>query len=182
MRPPTPIIERFLSKINISTTHFYKNTACWEWIAWINKNGYCHITLKGKGILTHRFIYEYWYGELTPHLTIDHLCRVRHCVNPLHLEQVPYRVNILRGETLAAINSRKTHCKRGHEFTPENTYSYPNDARGCRICINLNARQRYAKNPEKEILRYKTYLQKNRDLINRKKRETYSNNKLKKQE
>jgi hypothetical protein len=33
---------------------------------------------------------------------------------------------------------RRTHCKRGHEFTPENTYRPPsNNARVCRACIRL---------------------------------------------
>jgi hypothetical protein len=51
-------------------------------------------------------------------------------VNPEHLEAVTHRVNNNRGVGLSAQNARKTHCKRGHEFVPVNTYRY----RGQRIC------------------------------------------------
>jgi len=180
-RPPRPIIERFLSKITISITHDYNGTACWEWNGWINKNGYCHTSFKGKGILAHRFIYEYWNGDINSKLTIDHLCRVRHCVNPLHLQQVPHRINILRGDTLAAKNARKTHCKRGHEFTKENTRITGIGSRCCRLCENLRARNNYQKNTGKQILRQKIYRDKNREIINLKKRHHTLNNKLKKQ-
>lgn len=66
--------------------------------------------------------------------TIDHLCRNRGCVNPLHLQAVPMRENTLRGFGPSAENARKTHCKRGHEFTPENTYLHD----GRRICKQCN--------------------------------------------
>jgi hypothetical protein len=75
-------------------------------------------------------------------LTIDHLCRVRHCVNPDHLEAVTCRENLLRGETLQAANVAKTECPQGHPYDEENTYVYPNGRRDCRTC-NAAACARY---------------------------------------
>lgn len=67
---------------------------------------------------------------------IDHLCGVRRCVNPEHLEAVTHRENLLRGTGFAAVNAAKTHCPHGHEYTPENTYHNPNPNGGriCRTC------------------------------------------------
>ncbi|NED52837.1 HNH endonuclease, partial [Micromonospora aurantiaca] len=72
----------------------------------------------------------------------DHLCRNRACVNVTHLEIVTNRINILRGETLQAANAAKTHCIRGHEFTPENTY-VKNGGRDCRTCARERQRETY---------------------------------------
>ncbi len=129
-----PAIERFSEKINISTTHFYKNSPCWEWTAHRDRDGYGQFSIKSKPIKAHRFIYEYYYGAICPDLTIDHLCRNRKCVNPFHLEQVTVKVNVLRGIGICALNKQKTHCKRGHEFMKENTRFTRDGKRQCRIC------------------------------------------------
>jgi hypothetical protein len=73
-------------------------------------------------------------GPIPEGLTIDHLCRVRHCVNPAHLEAVSERVNILRGNGAGARNARKTHCVKGHAFTPDNLYRDYQGYRRCRRC------------------------------------------------
>ena len=171
-----PIIERFLSKIRIL------ENGCWKWEGWKNRNGYGQISLKGKGILTHRFIFEYYHGDINPKLTIDHLCNNTSCANPKHLKEATYKENILRGNGLAALNSRKTHCKQGHEFTPENIYITPINGRSCRTCENTRKRNRYQQNKTKELQRAKLYREKNRDKINLKKRQKRTDNKLKKQQ
>ncbi len=61
-------------------------------------------------------------GQIPSGLTLDHLCRVRNCVNPAHLEPVTHRENTLRGDGVTAINARKTSCHRGHPFAGENLY------------------------------------------------------------
>lgn len=59
-----------------------------------------------------------------------------------HLEPVTARVNTLRGESFAAKNARKTHCRHGHAFTEDNTYITPKLERQCRACLRA-AKKRY---------------------------------------
>lgn len=88
--------------------------------------------------------WQTWRGPIPAGLTLDHLCRVRACVNPAHLEPVTLAENKRRGESPAARKARQTHCMRGHEFTPENTIRRK-DRRGrgiltgreCRVCRKL---------------------------------------------
>lgn len=127
----TPALERFLAKISIS------HDGCWEWTAHKNKNNYSRFFYDGDKVYGHRFIYKYFFGEIPKGLEIDHLCRNRDCVNPIHLEAVTHKENNDRGNSLSGINSRKTHCVNGHEFTPENTSLYDNQ-RKCKICSRLN--------------------------------------------
>lgn len=81
----------------------------------------------------HRISYEMLIGPIPSGLQLDHLCRVRHCVNPQHLEPVTNRVNSLRGISLPAQNHRKTHCPQGHAYTPDNVY-YHGAGNRWRIC------------------------------------------------
>lgn len=85
----------------------------------------------------HRWLYERRNGKVPSGLELDHLCRVRHCVNPDHLEPVTRRENTLRSTSPSAVNARKTACDRGHEFTDENTYVH----RGRRVCRTCNRRR-----------------------------------------
>ena len=144
-KPNLPVIERFLLKVKII------ESGCWEWTASKNRKGYGQFNLHKKIVRSQRLIYEYYYGQISPDLTIDHLCRNRACVNPLHLEQVTSKVNTLRGEGETAINSRKTHCVKGHEFTEENTRIDKNESRICRRC---EYRRSKIKEEKKQIVQY----------------------------
>ena len=123
-------IERFLSKIKIS-----KN-GCWEWTDVLLKNGYGKFRLGLKKVAPHRFIYEYYHGQICPDLVLDHLCRNPSCVNVNHLEQVTMKVNVHRGFSIWGINSRKIKCIHGHLFDKKNTYLTFDNKRKCKICIN----------------------------------------------
>ncbi|KAB2977369.1 HNH endonuclease [Streptomyces sp. SS1-1] len=94
--------------------------------------------LGGRYQMAHRVAYQEIVGPIPEGLQLDHLCRVRHCVNPAHLEPVTSRENTLRGENLVAINAAKTHCKRGHLFDAANTYRWRN-SRICRECRRLRS-------------------------------------------
>lgn len=138
LAPRQSPMERFIAKIDFTDT-------CWEWNGGVNPNGYGLFGVRRKSTLAHRVSYNWFIGEIPEGLTLDHLCRVRHCVNPDHLEPVTNRENCLRGISPAAINARKTHCMRGHEFTPENTRGYPGRVgRRCRACERVGHQQRYA--------------------------------------
>jgi hypothetical protein len=112
----------------------------------INRDGY---GVKGN-TLVHRAMYEKHKGAIPKGLVIDHLCRVKNCINPDHLEAVTITVNSQR---VWGINL----CKRGHELTEENVFmNMPNPKTGirtrkCRKC----SLERTKRNREKEKLRNK---------------------------
>lgn len=99
----------------------------------------------GRHRPVHVVVYEMYYGTITEGYDVDHLCRVRHCVNPEHLEVVTHRENVLRGEGLAAINSAKTHCIRGHEFAGDNLLESVGKnghiRRSCRACNKIRMKK-----------------------------------------
>lgn len=110
----------------------------------VTSRGYGQFWYRGKMQRAHRYSYTHTVGEMPEGLQLDHLCRNRLCVNPQHLEVVTQKENLLRGESFSAVNSRKTHCKRGHEFTPENTVYLPL-GRGCKTCRKASWRAWYAR-------------------------------------
>ena len=120
------------------------NSGCWFWTNSLDSNGYGQTSLGKKRPLVHRLSYELSCGPIPQKHDIDHLCRVRCCVNPAHLEAVTERENTVRSPiTLAGQNSRKTHCKRGHELTgwnlivvpPKGTPGRMHEGRACRACM-----------------------------------------------
>ena len=85
------------------------------------KDGYDQVKIKGKYFYRHREAYEQKYGPITKGLVIDHLCRQRACINPLHLEAVTQRENLHRSPLYW---SNKKICRNGHEYSVENTAYY----------------------------------------------------------
>lgn len=115
---------------------------CWEWTGSINFAGYGLFWTGERHLMAHRAVWKLLVGPINE--TLDHLCRVRHCVNPDHLDPVPQSVNVLRGYGPTAENARKTHCKYGHPFDDENTY-FEGTWRRCRACNRRRARRGMAK-------------------------------------
>jgi hypothetical protein len=119
---------------------------CWLFAGSINFYGYGVIFSDGKVIVAHRAVYEHFIGLQPKELLCDHLCRVRSCINPDHIEMVDNATNILRGEAPSAKNARKTECLRGHPFDEENTCILATGSRRCRKCMrvsrNRSARKR----------------------------------------
>jgi hypothetical protein len=117
---------------------------CWIWGGALNINGYGAFRTSGpnpKNVRVHRFAYELLVGPIPEGLELDHLCRMRPCCNPAHLEPVPGRINTLRGENFSAKNAQKTACPQGHEYTDENTYVAPNGWRQCAKCRTEHSRK-----------------------------------------
>ena len=118
---PVPIEDCFVPE---------PNSGCWLWLKETNTKGYGRY----RKLMAHRVVYEAHRGPIPEGLTLDHLCRVRSCVNPSHLEPVSMRDNILRGTCRAAVNSRKTECQNGHPLEGENVRITWNGDRECREC------------------------------------------------
>lgn len=117
---------------------------CWQW-----QGGQCGSTIaygtyrrNGRQAPAHRVSYELFRGPIPDGLVIDHLCRNGLCVRLDHLEAVPQRTNVMRGNGLAAINARKIRCIHGHEFDDANTYWTPVGKRRCRACHRAGERRR----------------------------------------
>ena len=125
---------------------------CWLW-PWKLSNGYGYIKIGGKTMNAHRAAYELLVGPVPDDLVVDHLCRVRNCVNPAHLEPVTARENVLRGASFAAKNATKTHCQNGHELTPGNTRIDRHGHRKCRACMLERTREWRQRPGSKDALR-----------------------------
>lgn len=128
---------RFFQKVNFNTNKFWDGTECWEWKG-SNDYYYGHFSFNGRQIKTHRFSYQYFVDEdLKPYLEVGHLCNNTLCLRPSHLKAMTPKENVHYSNTTAHLNSLKTHCKHGHEFTPENTY-IRKDRNGNRECITCH--------------------------------------------
>lgn len=103
--------------------------------------GYRNVEVQGGRFRAHVVSYVAHRGQIPDGLVLDHLCRVRNCVNPAHLEPVTNRENILRGDSPSAQNARKTRCIRGHELSGENLYQKPDGNRQCRECQRMHDRK-----------------------------------------
>lgn len=136
LHTPRELLTRLFAQIEISTTHFFNNTPCWDWIG-SNKSvgGYGTSYAYGKSWPVHRLLYFMFIHTVPHYIECDHLCRRRQCVNPVHIDAVTSRENLLRSPiTLASINKQKTHCIHGHPLSGDNVRIIARGNRSCRTC------------------------------------------------
>lgn len=114
---------------------------CWLWRGTTASNGYGRFVIDDRNQAAHRIAYVWLVGPVPEGLELDHLCSVRNCVNPRHLEPVTHRENTLRGDTITAAAAAKTHCPRGHELAGSNLVpsSLRNGRRDCLTCSRRRA-------------------------------------------
>lgn len=122
------------SHLNKRIPQFFHNVevipnGCWLWWGRRTEDGYGIFGIPKRA---HRVAYELFIGPIPDGMQLDHLCRVRHCVNPAHLEVVTGKENTLRGNTITGLNAQKTHCPANHPLEGDNLYI---DARGGRACV-----------------------------------------------
>lgn len=119
-------------------------SGCWIWERACNKDGYGHHCIlvfgEKKWIDAHRGSYIAFKGYINTGMTIDHLCKVKCCINPDHLDCVTNKENNSRGNSRSALNLRKTHCPQGHPLSGDNLYLY-RGKRGCFTCRRKQASQ-----------------------------------------
>lgn len=137
VRPGYPPLLTFLSRVQVD------DSGCWLWTGPLYRTGrgdYGAMCFQGRSHGAHRVAWMLFRGPIPDGLEIDHLCEVKLCVNPRHLEPVTHVENVTRASRGAsAVNRAKTHCKRGHPFDEANTILEPignRVGRRCRICVN----------------------------------------------
>ena len=130
-------MDRFWSKVE-------KTESCWLWKGRLDHKGYGQFDLPDTTISAHRYSWQHLRGPVPDGLQLDHLCRIRKCVNPDHLEPVTARENIFRGVGLAVKHSKQTHCHKGHPFSGNNVDLVGNRGkyvmRVCVTCRNIRSR------------------------------------------
>lgn len=143
-RPRKPPLERLRQHTEAGPD------GCILWTGALTKDGYGKVTIPRDGedwrqglrtLHAHILAWELLVGPIPDGLDLDHLCRVRRCVNVGHLEAVTSAENILRGMGAAAINARKTECIHHHPLTGANLYVAPNGWRFCRQCRRRSSRE-----------------------------------------
>ena len=117
---------------------------CWLWTAALT-DGYGCFRADTGVIRAHRFSYNSLIGPIPDGRQIDHLCRVRRCVRPSHMEPVTLQENLARGESPSAKQARQTHCINGHPFAGDNLHITRRGRRHCRACDRRKHRMSYAK-------------------------------------
>lgn len=129
-----------------------KSDNCWAWMGSRDVKGYGKFGLRPAcggsqyiSIKAHRYAYFLLRGPIPEGKVLDHIkCDNPSCVNPWHLIPSTNRDNTLRGKGITAICSRKTVCKNGHAFSPENTYQRKDsNGRKCRECMRQRSARIY---------------------------------------
>lgn len=120
---------------------------CWLWTGATNNKGYGSLGIGGgKTALAHRHVYELLVADIPGGLTLDHLCMVKPCVNPEHLEPVTRQENSSRAARTI------THCVKGHELAGDNLATLTRKSgtmrRVCKTCRAQAMRDLRARNKE----------------------------------
>jgi hypothetical protein len=153
MKPVGDHLARLLSKVTLDTS------GCWSWSGQMHRTGYALISMPADGRWrlrrAHRISWELHRGPIPEGLWVLHKCDNRICTNPDHLFLGDGADNMqdcaAKGRVTIIGKSRLTHCKHGHEFTPENTILTSRGHRDCRACQNAWQREYYqrVKKPRK---------------------------------
>jgi hypothetical protein len=131
-----PAWDRFWGKVDCA----FECGRCWIWVGSRTTGGYGHFKYNKKDLQAHRVAYEWLRSPIPVGLQLDHLCRVRACVNPEHLEPVTQAENHRRGYGPQVLNARKTECIHGHPLFGDNLHVHKDGRRECKTCGRRSSR------------------------------------------
>lgn len=134
----TELPDAFARKVREST--------CQVWIGATNSRGYGIAIVNGHQELAHRVAYEAEYGPVPDGHVLDHLCRVRNCVRPEHLEPVTNAENVRRGRSAKGLQVGDT-CQNGHVIAEGRLYVKPSGATECMECRRIGRQANRRKEP-----------------------------------
>lgn len=133
--------DRIENNIQVSV-----DSGCWIWQGGKDRDGYGTMWIGPKPTrkrrYVHRMSYEAFIDEIPDGLEIDHLCRVKICCNPDHLEVVTTQENTRRRDVA---HQTDRYCRNGHRRTKENTYITPDGYRACGVCRTAAQRRYWSK-------------------------------------
>jgi hypothetical protein len=129
--------KRFWSKVEITNE-------CWNWIAAKSSKGYGEFSLSCVAVKAHRASYFWANGKLPDNLLVCHRCDNPACVRPDHLFLGTNTDNMRDAGAKGRLTGQAvTHCPKGHEYTPENTYySRGGKNRSCKACSQVYDRKK----------------------------------------
>lgn len=136
LKGPSPVhpFTRVMRRVDVTD-------GCWFWQGSKDaRTGYGAVGIGSnydgtkRNMKVHRLVYEVMVGPIPDGQTLDHLCKVRHCVRAEHLEPVTLSENIRRGDSPSSRHREVTHCPNGHPYDEANTRITPRGTRDCRAC------------------------------------------------
>lgn len=136
VREPLAVALRMLAFIDFDSSEH------WIWRGYTSPGGYGQASYFGKQDTAHRISYRLFVGPIPEGCVIDHLCRVKACVNPAHLEAVTQLVNVRR-----ALPNPPGTCRHGHPRDSKNAYITPRGHFRCRACRNRKLQEQRAAGP-----------------------------------
>ena len=152
---PSTTITRLLYKIQVDP-----DTGCWIWQGNKSRIGYGLIIVNKRTTSPHRVSYQYFIGEIPDGKEVHHRCYVRACCNPLHLDVVFHRENLID----AFLDVRTSDsCQNGHPYTEENTRVGKHGNRTCRTCNRETLKRFRERNPDAARAIQRRWYQKRKD-------------------
>lgn len=110
------------------------DAGCWIWQGYVRPNGYGYFRTPDD-TFAHRISWRLHRGEIPAGLELDHLCRVKSCVNPEHLEAVPREINQRRAQ------EQRRGCPERHPDLPPRWGIRTRGERYCKECSRFRKRK-----------------------------------------